>query len=104
MQGCAAQVAYHILDELGEPYDTSGCTGAYLRVKKQDNTVLEVVASGGTNIGAHPALTIWTFNLTGDEIASLPLGRSDVSIKMAYGDGSTKVLHYPQSLIVSQSV
>jgi hypothetical protein len=100
LQGTIAQVAYHILDELGCPYDTSGATAAYLEAKNADGSKLSVQATSGVYLGMHTPVTVWIFPLTIDQLAALPLGRSDAFVRIVYSD-SEKILPYPGSLHIS---
>lgn len=101
IQGTIAQVAYHIVNELGEAFDTNGATAAYLEVKNQDGSTLAVQAQSGITIGMHPPMTIWIFNLTVDQIAALPLGRNDAFIRIVYSD-SERIMSYPGSFNVGK--
>ncbi len=101
VQGTIAQVAYHILDDLGGPFDTTGAISAYLQVKNKDGSTLNVAASTGITMGMHTAITVWLFNLTAEQVGALPVGRLDAFIRIVYSD-SEKILSYPGSLNVSK--
>ncbi len=100
VQGTISQAAYHIVDELGCPFDTTGAIAAYLEIRKSDGSVLAIQSQSGFYIGMHPQITIWLFNFTIDQLASLPVGRNDAFVRIVYSD-SEKILSYPGSFHLS---
>ncbi len=100
VQGSITQVGFHILDETGYPYDTTGVLSAFLELKKSDGSTLSIPANNGFYIGMHPAITVWNFPFTIEDLDSLPIGKNDAFVKLVYSD-SEKILSYHKSISVS---
>ena len=101
-KGQANQIGLVAIDETGCPITTSGALSAKLKVKNKDGSILEIETGAGFTMGQHPAVTVWTFDLTADQIEALPTGKLDAFLKVSF-TGFDRIWVYPQSITVWKS-
>ncbi len=75
-----------LLESDGVPFNANGASQVFLRLLKQDTTVLEILAVSGFQCGLGDQLFMYAFNITAAQTAMLPQGDNQtVEIKIMFG-------------------